>query len=82
VLLTALLVANDQKTWLRSHGFELVTRAISAILWPVNTLLSQASAGAHGRDFVLALLLTLLYAGVLYGLAAQLLEDKDLLWAE
>ena len=45
-------------------------------------MLSQASAGRHDRDYVLALLLTLLYAGVLYGLSAQLLEDKDLFWSE
>lgn len=82
VLLTMLLVANDQKSWLRSHGFEWLARAISAIVWPVATLLSQASAGIHGRDYVLSLFLTLLIAGLLYGLAAQLFEDKDLLWAE
>jgi hypothetical protein len=82
VLLTALLVANDRQSWLRNHGFEWLTRAISAILWPVSSLLSQASAGRHGRDYVLALFLTLLYAGVLYGVSAQLLEDKDLLWTE
>ena len=75
-------LANDQKTWLRSHGFEWLTRVISAIAWPVATLLSKASAGIHGRDYVLALLLTFLIAGLLYALAAQLLEDKDLLWTE
>jgi hypothetical protein len=82
VLLTGLLVANDQTTWLRSKGFEWLTGVISGITWPVATLLSQASAGTHGRYYVLAFLLTLLIAGLLFGLAAQLLEDKDLLWAE
>jgi hypothetical protein len=82
VFLTVLLVANDQGTWLRNHGFEWLTRAISAITWPVATMLRQASADTHGRNYILALLLTLLIAGLLYGLAAQLLEDKDLLWAE
>jgi hypothetical protein len=50
VLLTALLVANDQKARLQERGLDWLARGITAILWPVNTLLSQASAGSHGRS--------------------------------
>ena len=82
VLFTALLIANDQKSRLQAYRLEWLTRAVTAILWPVNTLLTQASAGIHDRSFFLALGLTLTYAALLFGLAAQLFAGKDLLWTE
>jgi hypothetical protein len=82
VLLTALLVANDQKARLQERGLNWLAQGIVAILWPVNTLLSQASAGIHGRSYFLAVALTLAYAGLAFGLAVGSLTSKDLLWAE
>jgi hypothetical protein len=82
VLLTALLVANDQKARLQERGMDWLVRGIVAILWPVNTLLSQASAGIHGRSYFLAMALTLAYAGLAFVLAVSSLTSKDLLWAE
>lgn len=82
LLLAGLLVVNDRKAVLEARRLSWLTRAVAAILWPVSTLLSTASAGLHDRSYFLALALTLLYAVLLFALAAQLLADKDLLWAE
>lgn len=81
-LLTLLLVANDQKARLQRLHLDWLVRAASAVLWPVNNLLSRASAGNHDRTYLLAWALTLAFAGLLFGLASQLLDDKDLLWME
>lgn len=82
VLLTALLVLNDQRAWLRAHRLDWLVKGISLVLWPTTTLLSRASAGIHDRSYFLALAATLLYAVLVFGLAAQLFADKDLLWTE
>jgi hypothetical protein len=82
LLVAGLLVANDRKAMLKSHGLSWLTRAVTAVLWPMNTLLARASAGLHDRSYFLALALTLVYAILLFSLAAQLFVDKDLLWAE
>jgi hypothetical protein len=82
VLLTALLVANDQKSALQTRGLDWLVRVVTAILWPVTTLLNQASANIHDRNYFLALGMTLTYAGLFFLLAVQLFEDKDLLWSE
>jgi hypothetical protein len=81
-LLAGLLVANDRKALLLSHNLDLVVRIVGLVLWPVNTLLAQASAGSYSRTYFVALALTLAYGGLLFGLAAVLFEDKDLLWTE
>jgi hypothetical protein len=82
VLLAALLVANDRKTMLSDQGLGWLVRAVDAILWPLNTLLARASAGIHDRLYTIAWILTLAIASLLFGLAASLLEEKDLLWSE
>jgi hypothetical protein len=82
VLLTALLIANDRKTVLTGHGLNSLVQAVDATLWPVTTLLSQASAGTYNRTYLLAWALTLTYACLLFGLGASFFEDKDLLWSE
>jgi hypothetical protein len=81
-LLAALLIANDQRSTLLSGGPEWAARLLTAIFWPVSTLLSRASAGVHDVDYFLALLLTLAYGLLLFALAAYHFRDKDLLWAE
>ena len=91
-LLAALLIANDQKARLQHLRLDWLIRAVSAVLWPVNTLLAQASASVGqagsgqaaglGRTYLLAWALTLAYAVLLFALASQLFEDKDLLWTE
>lgn len=81
-LLTALLVANDQKTLLTGHRLEGVVRVVDLLLWPVTRLLAQASAGRHDRQYFLALALTGVYAALLFALAVRLFADKDLLWPE
>lgn len=82
VLLAALLVANDLKAVLAARGWDWMARVVSAAVWPVTTLLSQASANTHGQSYLLAGALTLAYVGLLFGLAARSFEDKDLLWSE
>lgn len=82
VLVAALLVANDRQQFLLSHGLDWLVRVVNAVLWPVNTALKQASAGSHERLYYLALGLLVVYGLLLFGLAAQLFVDKDLLWAE
>jgi hypothetical protein len=82
VLLAALLVGQDQASRLRERGLELVARAISAVVWPVTRLLSQASAGIHDLSYFLALGLTLAYAAALFVVASEAFVDKDLLWPE
>lgn len=84
VLLAVLLVVNDQKARLRARGrgLDLLAQAATTILWPVNTLLSRASADIHNLVYFQAWILTLLYAGLLFGLAVQIFVDKDLLWSE
>jgi hypothetical protein len=81
-LVVALLVANDRKAWLTARGLDWLARVVDTILWPVSTLLSHASAGNHNSSYLLAGALTLAYAGLLFGLATTLFEDKDLLWSE
>ena len=81
-LLAGLLIANDRKAFLASHGMIWLSRIVEVILWPVNTLLAQATAGIHGMDYVLAWVLTCAYAVLLAVLAASLFDDKDLLWSE
>ena len=82
VLITALLVANDRRSFLEEHRLQWLSRAVTAILWPMATLLAQASAASHGRSYLLAIVLTVAYAGILFGLATMLFEHKDLLWPE
>ncbi len=82
VLLAALLIANDRSSMLSARGLTWLVRAVDAILWPLNTLLAQASAGNHDRLYALAWILTLAYAALLFGLAALCLKEKDLLWSE
>jgi hypothetical protein len=82
VLLTALLIANDQKERLMAHGLGWLAHLVTTILWPVRTLLAQASAGLHDTSYLVAGVLTVGYVGLLFGLASLLFEDKDLLWAE
>lgn len=82
VLLAALLVGHDQAPRLRQRGLELVTQAISVLLWPVTMVLSRASAGVHDRSYFLAWGLTVTYAAVLFAAASEAFADKDLLWPE
>jgi len=82
VLLTALLFANDRKAWLQIHGFDGLSRVVTAILWPVGTLLAQASKGLHGGTFFLAMAGVLAYALLLYAFGRRTFRTKDLLWAE
>lgn len=82
VLLTALLVANDREAWLAARGLAWLNRLVDTVLWPVKTLLSQASAGNHDQSYLLAGALTLAYTALLFGLTRTLFEDKDLLWPE
>ena len=82
LLLAGLLIANDRKAFLISHGVNWLARVVETVLWPVNALLARASAGIHTLDYVLALALTCAYAMLLFGLAAFLFGDKDLLWPE
>ncbi|NIV32175.1 MAG: hypothetical protein GWN58_22650 [Anaerolineae bacterium] len=82
LLLAGLLIANDRKAFLTRHGMDWVSRIVDAILWPVSTLLARASAEIHNPDFYLAWALACAYAVLLFGLAASLFNDKDLLWSE
>jgi hypothetical protein len=82
LLVVGLLLVNDQRVMLEGRRLGWLSRAAAAVLWPVSTLLSRATADLHDRSYFLALALTLLYALLLFGLAAQLFVDKDLLWAD
>ena len=82
LLLVGLLIANDRKEFLARHGLSWLARIVEAILWPVNTLLARASAGIHNLEYWLAWALACAYAVLLFGLAASLFKDKDLLWTE
>ncbi|MGD8625627.1 MAG: hypothetical protein PVF47_01225 [Anaerolineae bacterium] len=81
-LLAMLLVVYDQQIRLAALRLERVADAAAVVIWPVSTLLGQASAGHHGRSYFLALGLTLAYAAVLFVLAVEFFADKDLLWPE
>lgn len=82
VVVVALLVANDRRSWLASRGLDWLVQGLSAVFWPVSTLLSRATAGVYDRTYFSALAITSLVAALLYLLAAQMFEDKDLLWSE
>jgi hypothetical protein len=82
VLLAFLLVVNDQKAVLTSHGLDWLAQGVTLLLWPVSRLLAQASSGIHDRLYWLAGALTLAYAGLLLAVAISLFEDKDLLWSQ
>ncbi|MFN2182729.1 MAG: hypothetical protein ACK2UU_02000 [Anaerolineae bacterium] len=81
-LLAGLLVANDRQAFLSSHGLVWLARLVDSILWPMSTLVGEASAGIHGREYLLAWGLTSAYALLLFLLATLLFGDKDLLWSE
>ncbi len=83
-LLMAVLMVNEKSATLgaAARRLEWLTRIVDTILWPVGTLLSRASAGFHDRSYFAAAALSLLYAGLLFVLAAQLFAGKDLLWTE
>jgi hypothetical protein len=82
VLLAVLLIANDRKAMLTSHGLDWLAGGVTILLWPVSTLLVQASSGIHDRSYWLAGVLTLAYIVLLLTVATSLFEDKDLLWSE
>jgi hypothetical protein len=82
VLITALLVANDRRSYLEGHRLQWLSRAVTTILWPLATLLAQASAANYGLSYWLAIVLTVAYAGILVGLGTALFAHKDLLWPE
>ncbi len=82
VLLTALLVAHDQTELLAERHLEGLVHVVNVILWPVSTLLAQASSGCHDRLYFLAWALTAVYAALLFALAVWLFADKDLIWQE
>ncbi len=82
VLLAGLLIANDRKAMLSSHGLDWLSRGLSTLLWPISTLLAKASLGIHDRSYWLAGALTLVYTGLLLAAAISLFQDKDLLWSE
>jgi hypothetical protein len=80
--LSALLLTYDRQVFQLTRGLDGLTRAVDAVLWPVSTLLSQASSGVYDRNYFLALAATIGYAALLFVLAAWLFIDKDLLWTE
>lgn len=82
VLLAVLLVVNDRKIMLASHGLDWLGRGVTILLWPVSRLLAQASSGIHDGSYWLAGALNLAYAGLLLAVATSLFKDKDLLWSE
>ncbi len=82
ILVVGILVANDQQAWLTDKGLGWLVKAVRIVLWPPSMLLSNATAGIHGRTYILAMAATLVYALLLFALAAQLLQAKDLLWSE
>jgi len=82
VLVTIVLVANDRRSFLEQHRLGWLDRVVTIILWPLSTLLAQASAGVHDRSYFLALVSTVAYALILLGVTAALFEHKDLLWSE
>jgi hypothetical protein len=82
LLIAGLLVINDRKALLVAGRLGWLAQVATIVLWPINTMLSRASAGLHDRTYFLALALTLVYALLLFSLATQLFEGKDLLWAE
>jgi hypothetical protein len=82
VLFATILVAYDQQARLRAYGVDWAARAVAVVAWPVSTLLSLASAGDQSRSYFLALGLTLAYAALLFVVAVEAFDDKDLLWAE
>lgn len=82
VAVVALLVGNDRKSWLASRGLDWLVQGLTALFWPVSSLLSKATSGIHDRTYFSALAITLLIGMLLYLLAAQMFEDKDLLWSE
>lgn len=61
------------------------TWLLNGILWLASPLATMLSAGVHAlspEQYGLAFLLTLIYAGALFLLAAALFQRKDLLWVE
>jgi hypothetical protein len=82
VLLVTLLIANDRKAFLIRQGMDWAAQGIDAIVWPVRTLLAQASNDIDGIEYVLAWALVCFYATLLFTLATVLFRSKDLLWSE
>lgn len=81
-LLLALLLVNEKNAPPLIRRMQWLVRLVDTILWPPSTLLASASAGLHDRTYLFALLLTSAYAVLLFGLAALVFADKDLLWTE
>jgi hypothetical protein len=81
-MLSALLLANDRQEFLLRRGLDWIVRSVDAVLWPVSTVLSQASSGIHDSTYVLALAATAGYLLLFFALGAWFFADKDLLWTE
>ena len=82
VLLVGILIANDRKALLLRHGMSWLSRLADTLVWPIGTLTEQASAGIHQSEYLLAWLLTCLYALLLHAVGVTLFRHKDLLWSE
>jgi hypothetical protein len=74
-----ILVTVNEGTFLASHGLGWLVQAGGWLTAPMSALLSTEVVA--GPD-PLALVAALVYAGILFALAAALFRRKDLLWAE
>ncbi len=68
--------------WFYGSGGETVSRALGALFWPVSAIIDGIVSGSFQGNRALAPFLLLLYATLLFLLAADLLAGKDLYLTE
>jgi hypothetical protein len=82
LLLGLLLSVADQRGILLRAGFGWLVDGAALVAGPITATLTQSVEWAGIEGFLRPLLLTLLYAGLLFALAIGLFRSKDLLWTE
>lgn len=71
-------MASRLAAWLRAGGTEGLGKLLSAVFWPFNAILDGVMSGSFTPTQALAPAILLLYASILYLLAADLFATKDL----
>lgn len=70
--------ASQAATWLREDGVGVVGQVLNAIFWPFQAMVDGVLQGAFSPTQALAPALIMLYATILYLIAADLFATKDL----
>ena len=72
----------DAATWVSANGLDFLSNTIGVVFWPFRAISSAVQDGMFDNAQALAPAILLLYATILFMLAADLFATKDLFLAE